>query len=171
MKIIDISIPLNNDTAIYPDNVALTITVHHAMPEYATALSAINMGSHTGTHIDAPAHVVGGGANIDKIPLEHFVGPCRVFDFSKEMEESVTKAHLEPKNIQPGERILLKTKNSLRGFKEFYENHVYLNGDAADYARRGTRRDRLTFYKKAKWPGPPSACVAPKEKYSNTRRN
>ncbi len=133
MKIIDISLPLNNNTPIYPDNVPLAVTVHHAIPQYATALSSITMGSHTGTHIDAPSHVIGGGATVDKIPLEHFMGPCRVLDFSNEMDESVNKTHLESKNIQKGERILLKTKNSIRGFDGFYPNHVYLDGDAADF--------------------------------------
>ena len=32
-----------------------------------------------------------------------------------------------------GERILLKTRNSIRGFKDFYDDYVYLDGDAADY--------------------------------------
>jgi len=108
------------------------------MPEYATQLSSITLGSHTGTHIDAPAHAVAGALTLDKIPLSNFIGPCWVLDFSKEDgNKSVTKEMLEnklkDKNIEKGERILLKTKNSLRGFKEFYDDYVYLDGDAADY--------------------------------------
>lgn len=133
MKIIDISLPLNKDTVIYPDNVGLSISTHHDMPEYNTKLSAITFGSHTGTHIDAPAHAVIGAPALDKIPLETFVGPCRVFDFSKEEVEAITKDMLEKKNVKAGERILLKTRNSIRGFKEFYDDFVYLDGDAADY--------------------------------------
>lgn len=133
MKIIDISLPLNNKTPIYPDNVPLSIDVHHAMPDYSTHLSSITFGSHTGTHIDAPAHCVVGGFTLDKIPLETFVGICRVLDFSKETGEAVTLEFLKNKNIKKGERILLKTKNSVRGFKEFYDDYVYLDGDAADY--------------------------------------
>jgi len=133
MKIIDISLPLNSKTPIYPDNVPLTVSVHHAMPQYQTALSSITMGSHTGTHVDAPLHAVYGGLPLDKIPLTHFVGPCRVLDFSKESNEFISKAQLEAKNIREGERILLKTYNSIRGFDSFYPNYVYLDGDAADY--------------------------------------
>ncbi len=133
MKIIDISLPLNNQTPIYPENIPLSVSVHHAMPEYNTQLSSITFGSHTGTHIDAPAHAVMGALPLDKIPLENFVGPCRVLDFSQSEGEAVTKTFLESKNIKSGERILLKTKNSIRGFKEFYEDFVYLEGDGADY--------------------------------------
>lgn len=133
MKIIDISLPLNNDTPIYPGNVPLSVSIHHSMPEYATQLSSITFGSHTGTHIDAPAHAVEGALTLDKISLENFIGQCRVLDFSKEIGEAVMKEMLANKNIKKDERILLKTKNSLRGFKEFYDDYVYLDGDAADY--------------------------------------
>jgi len=133
MKIIDISLSLNNQTPVYPGNVPLAVSIHHAIPEHATQLSSITMGSHTGTHVDAPAHAVVGASALDKIPLENFVGPCRVLDFSLEVGDSVTKEMLQSKNIKRGERVLLKTKNSLRSFKEFYDDYVYLSGDGAEY--------------------------------------
>lgn len=133
MKIIDISLPLNNDTPVYPGNVPVAVSIHHAMPEHATQLSSITFGSHTGTHIDAPAHAILGAATLDKIPLKNFIGPCRVLDFSKNEGECVTKEFLETKNIKKDERILLKTRNSIRGFQEFYEDYVYLDGEAADH--------------------------------------
>ncbi len=133
MKIIDISLPLNNETPIYPGNVPLSISMHHSMPEYATHLSSIIFGSHTGTHIDAPAHAIEGAVTLEKIPLGHFIGECRVLDFSNDRGEAVTKQMLQSKNIKSGERILLKTRNSIRGFEKFYEDYIYLDGDAAGY--------------------------------------
>lgn len=134
MKIIDISIPLNNATPIYPNNVPLSVSIHKSMPEYKTQLSSITMGSHTGTHIDAPGHAVLGLKMLDRIPLETFIGRCRVLDFSliTSAGGSVTKEMLMSKNIKRGERILLKTQNSVRGSKEFYDDYVYLSGDGAD---------------------------------------
>lgn len=133
MRIIDISLPLNKETPIYPDNVPLSIHVHHEMPEYATHLSSITFGSHTGTHIDAPAHCIPGGITLEQIPLETFIGVCRVLDFSKEENKCVTLEMIKNKNIQKDERILLKTRNSIRGFREFYDDYVYLDGDCAEY--------------------------------------
>jgi arylformamidase len=133
MRIIDISLQLNSNTPIYPGNVPLSISAHHTMPEYTTRLSSITFGSHTGTHVDAPAHAIESAPALDKIPLETFVGGCRVLDFSKEEGEAVNKNFLESKNIKSGERILLKTKNSIREVKEFYDDFVYLDGDGADY--------------------------------------
>jgi len=133
MKIIDISLKLNKETIIYPKNVPLSVTVIQTMPESATQLSSITMGSHTGTHIDSPAHAVPGAPTLDQVPLEHFIGQALVLDFSEETDEAVTKEMLISKDIKNGERILLKTRNSVRGFKDFYDDYVYLSGDGADY--------------------------------------
>lgn len=133
MKIIDISLPINNQTPVYPGNVPVDIRIHHAMPEHATQLSSITFGSHTGTHIDAPGHAIQGALFLDKIPLETFIGTCRVLDFSKESNEGVTLEFLKNKNIKNSERILLKTRNSIRGFETFYDDYVYLDGEGADY--------------------------------------
>lgn len=133
MKIIDISLPLNNQTIVYPRNVPVSVSIHQKMPEASSFLSSITFGSHSGTHVDAPAHVIPGAITLEKIPLENFIGQCRVLDFSKEIGEAVTRQMLAKKSIKKSERVLLKTRNSLRGFEKFYEDYVYLDGDAADY--------------------------------------
>ena len=36
--------------------------------------------SHTGTHLDAPAHMIPGGKTLDEFPVDHFLGPARILD-------------------------------------------------------------------------------------------
>lgn len=132
MKIYDISVPLNNKTVVYPGNVPLEVSVHHEMPEHTTHLSKIVMGSHVGTHVDAPAHAIAGAITLDQIPLGVFVGPCKVLDCTQSVG-SVKVADLGVYPIVKGDRILIKTKNSERGFESFYNDYVYLDGDAAEY--------------------------------------
>lgn len=128
-KIIDISLPLNPSTIIYPgDPKTLIEPTGKAHP----LVSKITLGSHTGTHIDAPKHVFEEGATLDKIPLEQIVGKCRVLDFT-EAEESIKISDLKKHDIKEGERILAKTKNSSIGFDEFRNDYIYLDGDAAEY--------------------------------------
>lgn len=131
--IIDISLPLDEKTLIYPGNVGLTISAHQTIDEaHATHLSKITMGSHTGTHVDAPAHAVSGANTLDQISLETFIGPCRVLDFTDSVG-AIKTLELKKKKVKKGERILAKTNNSLRGFETFYDDYVYLDGDVADY--------------------------------------
>lgn len=132
MRIFDVSVPLNEKTVIYPGNAPLEVSVHHAMPEHATRLSKIVMGSHTGTHVDAPRHAIPNGAPLDAIPLETFVGRCRVLDCT-DSAGAVRLEDFKRAKARAGERLLVKTKNSLRGFGAFYDDYVYLDGGAAEY--------------------------------------
>ncbi len=97
-----------------------------------SVISKITFGSHTGTHVDAPQHVIRGGESLDQIPLETFVGNCRVIDCTKD-EVSVKRQTLENQNIQKGERILLKTTNSIRGFETFYDDYIFVSPEATEY--------------------------------------
>lgn len=130
-QIIDISLPLHQGTIVYPGNPAIEIEEMGSAAS-GSILSKITFGSHTGTHIDAPKHVFSEGKPLDQIALEHFVGPCRVIDCTQD-EVSVNKETLENQNIQKGERILLKTTNSQRGFNTFYEDFVFVSPEAAAY--------------------------------------
>lgn len=131
MKIFDISLPLNGQTITYPGTIPLKIIPTRSSVT-GSALSEITLSSHAGTHIDAPAHVIEGGKTIEQIDLVVFFGSCRVLDLT-EVKEGISVADLENKNIKEGERILLKTNNSKRGFDKFYEDYVYLSSDAAAY--------------------------------------
>lgn len=131
-KIIDISLPLSKKTIVYPGNVPVSIETHSQFSKDKSHLSKIIMGSHAGTHIDAPKHSIKNAGEVADFPLEAFVGPARVLDFSDELVE-ITKKSLEKKKIKKGERILAKTKNSEVGFATFREDYIYLSGDGAEY--------------------------------------
>jgi arylformamidase len=129
--IIDISLPIYEGMPIYPDNTAVAFAPEKGA---TTARTVITLGSHTGTHIDAPLHVIDGARAIDKIVLSAFMGECRVLDFTHiDFGGAVEIRDLEAQKIIKGERILLKTRNSLRGFTQFYYDYVYLGGDTAEY--------------------------------------
>lgn len=128
-KIIDISLALEEGMIGYPNNPEIKI---ETMRGATSAHSIVTIGTHTGTHIDAPFHVFPDGKGVSKVPLDVFIGKCRVLDLSK-VKECITIDDLKKYKIKKGERILIKTNNSKRGFKTFYDDYVYLDGDAADY--------------------------------------
>lgn len=130
-KIIDISVPLNAQTAIYPGNPPVLIKTIKSSTG-TSVHSEISLGSHTGTHVDAPFHAVENGLTLDKVPLEQFIGTCKVFDFSHK-KDCVSLEDIKSKTVVKGDRVLLKTNNSLRGLETFYDDYAYLSGEAADY--------------------------------------
>lgn len=92
--------------------------------------SLLSMNVHTGTHVDAPLHMLAGGDTIETIPLERLVGPARVLDLTH-VKEFITKEDLEPFAIQRGERILFKTSSSFS--EDFLMDFVFLREDGAKY--------------------------------------
>lgn len=131
-KIIDISLAIEEGMITYPQNPGVVI---ERVRGETTTRSLVSFGTHTGTHVDAPRHSFENAKGLSKIPLAKFIGPCRVLDCTKS-KRSVTIEDLKKHAIKKGERILLKTTNSKRGFATFYNDYVYLDGDAADYVAK-----------------------------------
>ena len=130
-QIIDISLPITTGTIVYPGNPSIELEEIKSETS-GSVLTKITFGTHTGTHIDSQKHVVNGGKGLDSIPLETFIGQCRVIDCTADVE-SVKVETLQKNIIQKGERILLKTNNSNRGYEEFYDDYIFVSPDAAKY--------------------------------------
>ena len=137
LKVIDISLSLFQGSITYPNNPEVEF---ETLPTQSNVITKITLGSHSGTHIDAPSHAkIENGATIDQLDLELFYGPARVLDLSS-ATESVKVSDLESKNIQEGEKILLKTSNSSRWGEGFFPDFVFLSTEGAEYiASKGVR--------------------------------
>ena len=96
-------------------------------------MSMLEIISHTGTHIDAPRHFIPGGSTVSDMPLDATVGPARVLEIQD--PETIKVEELKKYNLQKGERILCKTRNSPLAYEspKFVEDYVYLDADAAAY--------------------------------------
>jgi len=80
MKIIDLTHPIAESMPMYPGTGAPKLHVPYNHSEYGFMETLITMYSHTGTHIDAPAHLYATGLTLDKYPVEQFVGKALVVD-------------------------------------------------------------------------------------------
>ena len=136
MKIYDISMTIHPEMPVYnnrSENLPQfkNVSDFKTGKAYESAISFMNM--HTGTHLDAPRHMLENGDLIDRIQLEQVITPCRVLDLTNITAE-ITDTALLTKNIKPNEFILLKTKNSFND--QFDPNFVYLQRDGAEYLKK-----------------------------------
>lgn len=76
MRIVDLSQVLHHAMEVYDGDPPVTITVARTREVDGWELRELSMGSHTGTHCDAPVHMHDGGATLEDIPLSHFCGPA-----------------------------------------------------------------------------------------------
>jgi len=83
MKIIDLTHPISEDMPMYPGTPAPTLQVACSYDEYGFKETLISLYSHTGTHLDAPAHLYADGVTLDEYPIEQFVGKALIVDCRK----------------------------------------------------------------------------------------
>jgi arylformamidase len=96
------------------------------------SLTHLGMSAHTGTHIDAPAHIIRGGKGIDEIDIERLTGVASLVDLSK--AKIIDRELLSGFNLEGVSRLLLKTSNSaLLRKPDFDQKYVSLTTDAAEY--------------------------------------
>jgi arylformamidase len=122
VQIIDVSVPVRPGMITYPGDPEVRLERVSSIADGDVAnLSRLDLGVHSGTHVDAPLHFVDGGASVEKLPLDVLVGP------------GVVVEGLDPAAVPAGaERVLFKTPNSrLWERDEFAEDFVALDGEAA----------------------------------------
>ncbi|WP_336788582.1 cyclase family protein [Paenibacillus sp. MMO-177] len=78
MRVIDLSVPIADGMAVYPGDPEVKVKVAHTYERHTWQLRHLSMGSHTGTHVDAPSHMHAGAATLDELPVERFFGVSRL---------------------------------------------------------------------------------------------
>ena len=110
MKIIDISRTIQADMEMYPGDAGPRITRVSGLDEGDSYnISRITLGTHTGTHVDPPLHLIRDGAGIDMLPMNTLVGNARVLDLSS-INRPIEAGDIGP--LEAGEIILLKGSRS-----------------------------------------------------------
>jgi arylformamidase len=135
MKLLDISVPIRDAMAVYRGNPPVRIRPAMTLRKDGVNLSELCLGSHTGTHVDAPSHFIKGREGIDRVDLERFLGPAYVADLRR-VKGGISALDLAKARIpRASRRILLRTSNSRwwHPARAFRTDFVYLAPDGADW--------------------------------------
>ena len=140
--IYDLTVPITNTMPVWPGDPAVRLTTKSHLSRDKThnvRLTAIEMGSHTGTHIDAPFHMIADGKQLEKFPLERLTGKATVFEIPG--VRAIGSSDLDRLNWNGADRVLFKTENSKHWHDgKFYDEFVYLEPDGAEFlAERGVQ--------------------------------
>jgi arylformamidase len=130
-RVIDISVPNDVGMHLYPGDPVLRIDpVRRLADGDACNLSLLTMGSHTGTHVDAPYHFLADGPRLGDVPLDRMIGEALVADLRG--LRAVDAASLEGVGLREGDILLCRTDNSWRwNAPEFRTDFTYLTEAAA----------------------------------------
>lgn len=78
MHIIDITVELSENVKTYQGDPRVTIEQHATIDQDGYCVVKLGMGSHSGTHLDAPSHYVKDGEPVTQVTLNTLVGKCYV---------------------------------------------------------------------------------------------
>ena len=148
--IIDLSPPVSPDLPVWPGDPSVRVTrVASLAAGDGFNLTELALSAHTGTHVDAPAHYLPGGAGADVLPLEALVGPARVVETG---DAAIITAELLAGLAIPAEtqRLLFRTRNSARGLilsPDFHTDFAAISADGAQWlVDRGVKLVGMDYY-------------------------
>ena len=128
--LIDLSVELNEKTPIYPGDPETKISSAVVLERDGYRDHYVCIGTHVGTHMDAPSHMIAGGKNLDELPLDHFSGSGVYIKTGKTIDlATVQKAPINPDDI-----VLLHTGMSdVYHDKTYYDDYPAIPEDVARY--------------------------------------
>lgn len=133
-RLVDVSVLLAPGLATYPGNPLFEMTPLTRVADGASSnVSRLALGTHTGTHVDAPRHVFDGKPGVDGLALELLVGRTRVIDLPH--RGGITETHLAAAGLREDLRVLLRTPNSAlwNSTEGFHDDYTYLTEGGARF--------------------------------------
>lgn len=122
MRIVDLTRPIEAGMSVYPGDPEVCFVTHSDYAAHGFRVTQFQLGTHAGTHLDAPAHFLSGGATVEALPLEKLVGAARMID-------------LNASNVsfEAGERVLIRSGWANRwGRPEYFTGFPGMPSELAD---------------------------------------
>jgi arylformamidase len=134
MKIIDISVEISPQMQVYKnrDEKKPQFNAAAVIEESGVNETLLSVNLHTGTHIDAPSHILTNGESTSVYPLEKFFVPAFVVDVST-CGKKISAKDLKVHNIPENHFVLLRTENSV--LRNFSTDFASLAEDGATYLK------------------------------------
>jgi arylformamidase len=132
-KVYDVTLPIHPAMVVYHGNPRVSLdTVKSIAQGDSSNVSLLHIGTHTGTHTDAPRHFIPGAPGIDSTAPEVMLGPARLFQLPD--AHHIDRRVLEGLDLKGVTRLLLGTRNSaLLHQGQFQTDYAAISEDAARY--------------------------------------
>jgi len=144
IRVVDLSIPVGPETQIYPGDPVPAVRRAMTIERDGANVLALELGSHTGTHVDAPFHFEADGERLEGVGLDRFIGPAVIADVTghgdrEPIDWDALSAYAD--QMAPGTILVLRTGWSERFYgTDRYFDHPFLRAEACErILERGVR--------------------------------
>ncbi|MCA9261170.1 MAG: cyclase family protein, partial [Planctomycetales bacterium] len=130
--VVDLTHVLRSGMPVYPGTISPTFAPSNTIDQDGFAELAVTMCTHTGTHIDAPSHIIRGAKSLDEFPIDYFTGPAVLLDVSN--ESSISRETIQPfsSKIAQSHFVVFRTGWEERwGTPAYFEGFPTLTNEAA----------------------------------------
>ncbi len=114
--IVDLTMPLSAETPVYPGDPAIDIQVSEDFATSGCLGHALRIGTHAGTHVDAPAHMLEGASGLEAYGPDRFLGRGCLVD--------ITSGPADLSDVRADDIVLLRTGFSARVWEAGYYDLV-----------------------------------------------
>lgn len=115
----------------YPGDPPATVSPHATMAEDGYRVAELACSTHSGTHIDAPAHLVPDGATLGEFEIGEFRFDARVVDCTEFGSRAAIPGAAIPPADDSADLLVVHTGWSNHWGEDAYFDHPYLSADAA----------------------------------------
>jgi arylformamidase len=131
MRFFDVTLPIHPGMPVYEGDPEVSVGKWLSLDGGGAAnVSLLQLGSHTGTHVDAPLHFRSAAPGVDRLSLDVLIGPARVYALTA--ADRIDAISLEGVDLGGCPRVLFKTRNSAcRREGRSAPDFVALAGDGA----------------------------------------
>src|SRR6056297_58823 len=139
----DLAHPIESGMCVYPDTPPVRVEPTATVEADGYRTTAVELDSHAGTHVDAPAHMLADGATVDELPVDTFrftarLADCRPLDPRAEIDVGTLTAALDGDLDEAVDLLVVRTGWDDHWGTDRYFDHPYLAREAADWlADRG----------------------------------
>ena len=142
MQIFDLTHTIREDMPVYPGTRPPQLSTAFSYEKYGFRETLLTMLTHTGTHIDAPAHLYADKKTLDALPAAQFIGKALVIDCRSVPENgSISMQELAPYGelIHQVDFLLFCTGWDLKwGSPDYYEGFPCVDEEVFDLILRGS---------------------------------
>ena len=136
MRLVDLSHPVEAGMQVFPGDPAVGSRLAASVPQDGFQVAELHLGTHSGTHVDAPLHTVDGGPAVDELDLSRLVGPARIVHVPGLQEHEVVRwehvrAQLE--DVRAGTIVVFRTDWSRHFGTPRYLAHPVLHEEIAGH--------------------------------------
>jgi arylformamidase len=139
MTIVDLTHPISEKTPVYfPWHPKTEIERTATYEQNRCEVRRVTIGTHSGTHVDAPSHVYSGFPTLDQYDPALWCVKAQVLDFTpREAKREITREEMKAKLRKEGIAVLVKTGWDVHfGESDYYATYPPISREAAEFLVR-----------------------------------